>query len=113
MLRVGLVDEDDALLCLDSATQFAQAVTRAHVVGAFHTVSGGATEEHDHHVRGIDERLKGANIGEVVHVQEDAQARDERGELRLDGTSLVLTRAPLVTHKAVILPCLQDAWYGG
>ena len=68
VLRVGLVDEHDALLRLDSTTQLAQAVARAHVVAAFHTCHGGAAQEDDDHVRGIDERLKCANVVEVVHI---------------------------------------------
>lgn len=90
-LGVGLVDKDEPFLSFDGATQLSQAVARAHVIRALHTVSGGPTEEHDHRIRGINERFESADVRQIVHVQKDAQSRNQRAKLRLDAPRLILT----------------------
>ena len=68
-------------------------------------------EDHDESSL-LDVLLQRADVLQVVHVEEDGDAREQQAELPLDGGALVLPRAPDVREEEVPLVPLGERELG-
>merc|ERR1719272_2405336 len=89
-----VVHERERLALLHGAARLAQAVAALEVALG--------DEDHDHR-RLLDVLLEGADVLEVVDVEEDGDAGEQQAELPLEGGALVLPCAPDVREEEVPL----------